>query len=372
MRAEIDQLRRQQEQSVRVIAALVSDEGSEDIIQRLRSGETLQNVSDSLEGGRRSSTMLSNFNMVADNTNITTYRQPGDQQVIRNAIYRAASLTSSPFSATALTETYGGPMEEQNPQSSISLPTWPVSSSQNHSNTANSDDMTGWSPQTRGLTQPGYPLIGTQKDQISGSEPDSTVQGAREQGRGYILGQEFGPEERQTSPNFNEQWTEVTSDSEFVEHLMALYFCWEYPTFASLNKEHFLDDFRLGRKRHCSSLLVNAMLAVGCRFSTQPAARVDPGDSNTAGDHFFSEAVRLLEGQKSWHTLTTIQALGLLSLREASCGRSSESIYYAGQSVMIAIEMGLHLENESGDGDDANEDQAVKSATFWGAFSLDQ
>jgi hypothetical protein len=173
-------------------------------------------------------------------------------------------------------------------------------------------------------------------------------------------------------PNVNEAWTQVTSDGDLVEHLMALYFCWEYPTFASLSKGHFLDDFRAGRRRHCSSLLVNAILAVGCRFSTQANARVNPDDSNTAGDHFFAEALRLLGQEKSQHTVTTVQALGLMSIREASCGRSTESIYYAGQSVMIAVEMGLHLESQSGGGDHASLDNAVKSATFWGAFSLDQ
>lgn len=33
-------------------------------------------------------------------------------------------------------------------------------------------------------------------------------------------------------------WTTVTSDTELIEHFLALYFCWEYPIFASLSKEH--------------------------------------------------------------------------------------------------------------------------------------
>ena len=377
MRAEIDQLRRQQHQSDRVIAALVSDDGSETIIQRLRKGETLENISDNLDVGKGKSLMMSSFSIEDENPNITTYRQSGDQQTIQSAIYQAASLTSSPFSNPAFPEAYGTSTEGQNPQGSMSWQSWSAGPipSRHLSNAAPSDEMPEWSPNSAGQPQPqsGYPLIGTWHDRASSSEGlDSTMQWAREQGRGFILGQEFGPEEDQSSPNVNETWTQVTSDGEFVEHLMALYFCWEYPTFASLSKEHFLDDFRNGRRRYCSSLLVNAMLAVGCRFSTQGAARNNPDDSNTAGDHFFAEAVQLLKAEKDRHVLTTIQALGLMSIREASYGRSSESIFYSGQSVMIAIEMGLHLESESGGGDDANLDQAVKSATFWGAFSLDQ
>jgi Fe-S cluster assembly scaffold protein SufB len=202
---------------------------------------------------------------------------------------------------------------------------------------------------------------------------ESTIQWARGQGMEHILGPEFGVEApSKNRPSGNVTWTEVTSDEELVEHLITLYFCWEYPTFASLSKEHFLEDFREGRQSYCSPILVNSMLAVGCRFSTLPSARADPNDSKTAGDHFFAEALRILDQESNHHKLTTIQALGLMSIREASCGRTSESIYYAGQSVRIAIEMGLHLEGGSeGDGG-ASSEQSVKAATFWGAFSLDQ
>lgn len=163
-------------------------------------------------------------------------------------------------------------------------------------------------------------------------------------------------------------WTTITNDLNLVRHLLALYFCWEYPTFASLSKEHFLRDFHNGRHLYCSSILVNALLALGCRFSDHPATRGDPGDSSTAGDHFFRESRRLLEEETDLHSLTTIQALGILSIREASFGRDAESLYYAGQSIRLAFEMGLQHTSDNGDEDEL----AVQSATFWGAFALDQ
>jgi hypothetical protein len=163
-------------------------------------------------------------------------------------------------------------------------------------------------------------------------------------------------------------WTTITSDSTLVQHLLALYFCWEYPTFASLSKEHFLRDFQDGRHRYCSPILINALLALGCRFSTQPMTRANPNDPYSSGDHFFKESLRLFYQEKDHHSLTTIQALGIMSIREASCGRDSESWYYAGQSIRLAIEMGLHHIHDEGDEDEL----AVQSATFWGAFALDQ
>ena len=166
-----------------------------------------------------------------------------------------------------------------------------------------------------------------------------------------------------------ETWTSITSDGSLVHHLLSLYFCWEYPTFASLSKEHFIEDFSEGRPRFCSPILVNALLALGCRFSSRPSTRANPDNPYTAGDHFFKESQRLFYQEQDHHNLTTIQALGIMSIREASCGRDSESWYYAGQSIRLAIEMGLHQLEDNGHDDD---ESAVQAATFWGAFALDQ
>ena len=316
-----------------------------------------------------------------DVSSIAPYKQATDQPDLQNSIGQdqAQSVSSSsPYSTIGFGETYEESMQGQNmPARQISMPAWQTGPESSHhlSNAAQPSGIMRWSPEIHDLPQPGsrYPLIGTLDDAtVGGGHPDVTTQSAKEQGKGYLLGPGFSTEDHNQGPFSNHTWTQVTSDRELVEHLMALYFCWEYPTFASLSKEHFLDDFRSGATRHCSSLLVNALLAVGCRFSTQAAARLDPNDSDTAGDHFFAEALRLLGIETNRNTLTMIQALGLMSIREASCGRTTDSMYYASQSIMIAIEMGLHLESESEGGDSATLDRAVKSATFWGAFSLDQ
>jgi hypothetical protein len=79
--------------------------------------------------------------------------------------------------------------------------------------------------------------------------------------------QEVG--EEHTSSSHTDPWTAVTSDNVLTEHLLSIYFCWEYPIFASLCR-HFLTDFRTRQRRYCSSLLVNAVLARGYLFSGQP------------------------------------------------------------------------------------------------------
>ncbi len=170
-------------------------------------------------------------------------------------------------------------------------------------------------------------------------------------------------------------WTTVTTDDLLVQHLLALYFCWEYPTFASVSKEHFLVDYNAGRRRFCSSLLVNAMLAVGAKSSDFPEARENPAEPSSAGDHFFHEAQRLL-ALEDVPGLTTIQALNLMSLRQASCGNDMSSWHHARRAMRIAID--LDLPN-----DDPNQEflrhssnswmeRQVRVATFWGCFTLEQ
>ncbi len=216
-----------------------------------------------------------------------------------------------------------------------------------------------WASDTPGPPQShvGFRKEGMPQDQMTTELP-------RYKGLELVLSSLDGPESKSPSNS----WTSITNDVNLVQHLLALYFCWEYPTFASLSKEHFLRDFRDGRHRYCSSILVNALLALGCRFSTQPMTRANPNDPYSSGDHFFKESQRLFNQETDHHSLTTIQALGIMSIREASCGRDSESWYFAGQSIRLAIEMGLHRIHEEGDEDEL----AVQLATFWGAFALDQ
>ncbi|KAH9211147.1 fungal-specific transcription factor domain-containing protein [Leptodontidium sp. 2 PMI_412] len=371
MRSEIDTLRTQQRHNDRVLAALASGDASDNILDQLRRGETLETIVAKLDGSQSSTS--------ASNT-ATSFARIADKQAIGSALSQAKSFVSSPLSLLGYSDPEGSTSQSQGRAEGTAWPTWGSGKAPETQAPESEEqgDIMVWDVEPLSYPQQalaGNPLVGTWH-QTPESDPVSQreLHDARGHGQATILGPSFGMEERPKAPhpNANQSWTTVTNDGAFVEHLMALYFCWEYPTFASLNKEHFLEDMRAGNPRYCSSLLVNALLAVGCRFSTQPKSRTVPNDSNTAGDHFFAEASRLLDLETDMHSLTTIQALGLMSIREASCGRSSHSIFLSGQSIRLAIEMGLHFDVQDGKSDSAKLDHAVRSATFWGAFSLDQ
>ena len=169
-----------------------------------------------------------------------------------------------------------------------------------------------------------------------------------------------------------EPWTTVTEDEGLVRHLLGIYFCWEYPAFSTLHKSHFLHDFDRGRRRFCSSLLVNAILSLACKYTDKQEARADPDDNSTAGDDFFEEAQRLLYIESD-PSLPTIQALQLMSLREASCGHDSSSWFYSSHAIRLAIKAGLHLDNPDRNiSDYPKKEWEVRLSTFWGCFAIDQ
>ena len=344
-------MRRQQRNSGSVFAALVQPNLWEEVLARLRSGQSVDSISEWLDG-----TLPSGGSAIP---------------VINRAVNPSTGFSSGYVGPgpTSYARLGSGP-------SAVS----PVSSQHPQGIRQDTDHNSPWADPFSSHSQ----TVSTR----SSSHPDGrawgseTVRGGRQSRVGSWLESQDQPAnstggmiEQLLPPELPElkvpagAWTGITSDLNLVQHLLALYFCWEYPTFASFSKEHFLRDFQDGRGRFCSSILVNALLALGCRFSSQPNTRANPNDPYTSGDHFFKESQRLFCQEEDHHKLTTIQALGIMSIREASCGRDSESWYYAGQSIRLAIEMGLHqVTGDSGDEDET----AVQAATFWGAFALDQ
>ncbi|KGQ02687.1 Nitrogen assimilation transcription factor nit-4 [Beauveria bassiana D1-5] len=166
--------------------------------------------------------------------------------------------------------------------------------------------------------------------------------------------------------SLSETWTCVTDDMELTRHLLALYFCWEYPNFAPISKEHFLQDFHEKRHQYCSPILVNAILALGSSLSDR--ALTTFRDCDAHGDHFFEEARRLLLSTTDQHSITMIQALVIMSIRESRCSRLFESKHYAEQAMRLAIEMGLHIVPT----EECGNELVVLAKTFWGTFALNQ
>lgn len=181
-------------------------------------------------------------------------------------------------------------------------------------------------------------------------------------------------------------WTNVTADADLIRHLLNHYFTWHYTFFTILPRTAFERDFAQGQRgysrasQYCTPLLVNAMLALGCHFSSAPGARADPEDSATAGDHFFNEAKRLIYENDLLDIprLSTIQALALMSVREAGCSREARGWVYSGMAFRMACDLGLSFNSSASVSSkhasavSDEEELDARRITFWGCFMIDK
>jgi hypothetical protein len=173
----------------------------------------------------------------------------------------------------------------------------------------------------------------------------------------------------------NHQWTSVTNDQEFIDHLISVYFTWQHSFFQSFPEKLFREDMAAGRTKYCSKALVNAVCAAGCLLSPRPEAHRDPGDPSTADIGFFDEAVRLLKATQT-SSITTVAALFLICHVEGYRGHLGLVWNFCGQSTRMALDLNLHLRNDKISSDKLTQDAKVEGRArvhaFWGCFIADQ
>ncbi|KAL4913289.1 hypothetical protein BDW62DRAFT_214378 [Aspergillus aurantiobrunneus] len=104
-------------------------------------------------------------------------------------------------------------------------------------------------------------------------------------------------------------WTSVTDDSNYVSHLISLYFTWIFPVQKWIDRDLFIEAMQSGNtdSQFCSPFLVNALLAVACCYcdlskSSSIFNVVLPGILS-----FLNEAKRLLDQEEGRLSLTSFQ-----------------------------------------------------------------
>lgn len=166
------------------------------------------------------------------------------------------------------------------------------------------------------------------------------------------------------------QWTKCSATSDKIEHLVALYFSWEYPLFSPISKDHFMSDFLSGDTKYCSSLLVNAILAIGCKFSNQHDDHLQCRAYKFLAAQFVHEAERLLPQKEDIPTVTSIQAMSLLAMFLTSCGLHARARSHLRRAVEC-VRAG-YLPWVASNSQCISSDEAVCKVTVWGVFTLEQ
>jgi hypothetical protein len=170
-------------------------------------------------------------------------------------------------------------------------------------------------------------------------------------------------------------WTTVSKDSDYINHLLALYFSWQHSFFQSFPEKLFRRDMALGKTRYCSKLLVNAICASGCLLTPRHEARGNFGDPMVACKDLFDEATLLLR-ETEISSIPSIAGLFMLSHVEGYRGRLNMAWDYCGRSARMALDLNLHLRSDRPSSDqlspDAEVEETARTHAFWGCFVADQ
>ena len=122
-------------------------------------------------------------------------------------------------------------------------------------------------------------------------------------------------------------------DLEIEDHLIKLYFCWEDPSIHVVDEEIFWSERARCRRERCASssyseLLTNAICSVGASMTPR---RCYDLPSNLA-EFFASRSKALLDVEMDAPSLSTVQALVILSAVEALMTRDARGWLYSGKS----------------------------------------
>lgn len=144
---------------------------------------------------------------------------------------------------------------------------------------------------------------------------------------------------------------------------------WDHMPCCLLSKDLLLQDFDAGIGRYCSPALVHALLALATRIIIETNDESGtPPDGRSESKRYFdvAEAVIQVDGGAP-SRLPDIQALGVLSLYQISCGLETESEELA-EACFVGISK-LYPGDQYTGNEDTQYTQ-VCATTYGGAVSL--
>ncbi|RMY05055.1 hypothetical protein D0867_10142 [Hortaea werneckii] len=165
-------------------------------------------------------------------------------------------------------------------------------------------------------------------------------------------------------------------DPSLENHLIKIYFAWHNASHAVIDES----TFWLARQQQTeiaevagiySEVLVNAMCAIGASYESRyhPHLATFP---RTLADFFAERTKTLLELELDSPSVSTIQALLLLSSHEAGNQRIARSWLYGGMAMRLCFDIGLHIDTTPYVDHgvmSATESQARQTA-FWASYVM--
>ena len=156
------------------------------------------------------------------------------------------------------------------------------------------------------------------------------------------------------------QWTSVTKNQAFLNHLFRLYFAWIHPHCTLFSEINFLDCYLSGDDTYCSSPLVNSICAMACNLlgRSQNEPLQTTSDHASLGEAFLREARSQIHPSDS-PRITTLQSFAVMFLVELSSGKARNAATY----LRCAAD---NLEDLANDG----HKHEVYEASRWGIYTM--
>ncbi|KAI9035129.1 transcription factor domain-containing protein [Aspergillus affinis] len=175
-------------------------------------------------------------------------------------------------------------------------------------------------------------------------------------------------------------WTSVTDDDDLVSHLVSLYFTWDYPFYAFLDRRVLVKNLVVGNvsSDFCSPFLVNALLANACHYSQYYSeAYAVPGDIKTMGTKFLAVAEQLLQTHQFESgtnvRLASLQATLLLYERYSMSGEDDHGYSMLHRATEMAEALGIINSPQLNLDESRMSEDMITSIkrTAWGLFQID-
>ncbi|VUC34628.1 unnamed protein product [Clonostachys rosea] len=168
-------------------------------------------------------------------------------------------------------------------------------------------------------------------------------------------------------------WTSVPIDTLMMSELLASYFQQGYLISIPFQKDLFLEDLVSDRNKpseyetkHCSPLLVNAILATAANTYTSGPLIAKGYKLASLAESFLTQAMLLWESEVlSEPKLTTIQAAQILSLYHATMMQNDTASAILSRAVAMAAELELFTASD----DDWTSTGMARKFTSWSLFS---
>lgn len=164
-----------------------------------------------------------------------------------------------------------------------------------------------------------------------------------------------------------DDWTKRGLARAYVRQLFAALLSWDYLPFCIVCEAPFLRAYDSGSSQFCSSALVNALLALAIRVIIETENETVPPTNCFGSSQFFDDAEAALAKGGQLSHLPDIQALGILSIYQISCGRETEAQMLA-QLFFSSITGLCNQQSLAGEKDEQY--ILVRTTTYCGAVSL--